>query len=352
MLAYAEIEDTKEIRRLNNSLSAKLRNALLHAEARTIGFPQGSFRAKVRFRSSCQGDVLYWSGGYDKTTAVNFFGHGAPRTKAQLNIDVQFNLPVVNFSRQSGGAFLRHLPSNSVILAHRGIVTLGHGRVAKSDLFGAMADPPREAATTAGTADFLLVGELESPTLIDDIDAFSSELRRALKMLKSNRKGPQKIADDRHLNRPAKIAAKLRSYFDEFSGQRLAGSGKKSIADCYHGTVVRAIRDGFDGSAQLLKSKAIDLTVLTSRRAFLFEAKTSADIQSVYTAIGQLAVHAPSVAEIAMDTPVVKVIVLPELPRDWLRNLIENKLDIRLLTFTRSAQGAIDIDGLNKLQTV
>jgi hypothetical protein len=149
VIDYAEIEDTRDIRRLNKALRAKLRNAMVHSETRIIGYPQG----------------------------------GMPGDKVPLYIDVQFNVPVVNFSRQSGGAFLRHLPTNSVILAHRGIVTLGHGRVAKSDLFGEMAATLREAETSAGSAEFLLVGELESPTLIDDIDPFSSELRRAARAL-------------------------------------------------------------------------------------------------------------------------------------------------------------------------
>ena len=50
-------------------------------------------------------------------------------------------------------------------------------------------------------------------------------------------------------------AAKLREYFDEFSGQRHMGGGKKPVADYYYGKVVRAIRDGFDGSASVLRAK-------------------------------------------------------------------------------------------------
>ncbi len=351
MIDYAEIEGPKEIRQLNAGLSKRLRKALTHTENRTIGYPQGSFGAKVYFRSSRGSDVFYWSKGSfdDESVAYNFFGHGVPGSKAPLNIDVQFNLQVVDFSRKSGGAFLRYLPTNSVILAHRGIATLGHGRVRKSILFTEM-DATLEAKTSGGMADFLVIGELESATLIDDIDEFSSELRRAARTLKSNSNGVQQ-SDQQGLSRQsAKLAARLREYFDEFSGQRRSGGGRKSIADCYHGKVVRAIRDGFDGSAKALKSVAIDLTVLTSRHAFLFEAKTSADTQSIYTAIGQLAIHTPRVAEIASGRPLVKVIVLPELPPEHLCRVIKDELGINLLTFTRSAQGDITVDGLKKLQ--
>lgn len=354
MIDYAEIEDPKEIRRLNAALSIRLRNALTHSETRTIGTPQGSFEAKVHFRSSSGSDVFYWSGGWsdDKAVAHNFFGHGVPGAKAPLYIDVQFNVPVVDFNRKSGGVFLRHIPTDSVVLAHRGIVTLGHGRLSKAMLFAEMAATLREANTSFGVAEFLVIGETESRTLIDDLDGFSSELRRAARALKSIRKDARSPVQHGTAKKTTVTAGKRRAYFDEFSGQRRAGSGKKSIADCYHGKVIRAIRDGFDTSAAALKSVPIDLTVLTPTRAFLFEAKTSADTQSIYTAIGQLAVHAPKVAEIAPGLPLTKVIVLPELPSDDLCAVIRNDLAITLLTFTRSAQGEISIDGLEDFQNV
>ena len=351
VVEYEEIEDPKEIRRLNAALSSKLKKSLKHSETRIIGYPQGKFEADVHFRPGSGSDVFYWSAGAsdNKKVAHNFFGHGEPGAKASLNIDVQFNLPVVDFSRDTGGAFLRHRPTDSITLAHRGIVTLGHGRIPKATLFGEMAATLREAETSGGIADFLIIGELESSTLIDDIDAFSSELRRAARTLKSNRS--RKSAKQGRSNRTARVAAKLREYFDEFSGQRCAGGRRKSVADCYHGKVVRAIRDGFDGTTTL-KSVAIDLTVLTSRRAFLFEAKTSADTQSVYAAVGQLAVHGPQVTAIASGLPLVKVIVLPELPSTHLCTVLKTDLGISLLTFTRSARGDIAIDGLKNLQFV
>src|ERR1700733_12926458 len=132
---YIEIDNPKEIRRLNNTLSSILKRSLPYKENRTIGYPQDKFDARVQFVSPVGSDVFYWSPGLskDKSTVSSFFGHGTPGAAASLNIDVQFNLPVVKFSRSMGGAFLRQLSSNEVILAHRGIVTLGHGRVSKAD---------------------------------------------------------------------------------------------------------------------------------------------------------------------------------------------------------------------------
>ena len=75
MVDYVEIEAPRDIRRLNNALTAKLRNAIVYSETRIIGYPQGSFEAKVRFLSSGGNEVFYWSAGAsdDKTVAFNFF---------------------------------------------------------------------------------------------------------------------------------------------------------------------------------------------------------------------------------------------------------------------------------------
>jgi hypothetical protein len=288
----------------------------------------------------------------DKNTAGSFFGHGEPGSNASLNIDVQFNLPIVQFSRRSGGAFLQHVSTNRVVLAHRGIVTLGHGRVPKADLFSEMAATVREADTRDGTDEFLLIGELESSTLVNDIDAFSTELRRSVRAIKGGKARAAKTgaAPKNRSNTSFTPSGRLRQYFDEFSGDRQLKARRKSVADCYHGTVVRTIRDTYDAATQTLKSQAIDLTVIKSNRVYLFEVKTSSDPQSVYTAIGQLTAHAPIVSDYFPGKTLVKVMVLPEQTNQRLCNLLKDHLHIRLLTFTRSAQGLITIKGLTHLK--
>lgn len=162
---YLEIEDPKELNRLNKDLSAKLTSKFKKIENRTIGYPVADFPAKVHFLSGVGKDVLWWANKQsdDKIKAENYFGHGSPGHNETLNIDVQFNIPVVKFSRKSGGAFLRHYQTREIVLAHRGIVTLGHGRIKKSALFSEMVATLREADTSRGNQKFLLIGELNSP---------------------------------------------------------------------------------------------------------------------------------------------------------------------------------------------
>jgi len=66
--------------------------------------------------------------------------------------------------------------------------------------------------------------------------------------------------------------------------------------------------------SSVLKSREIDLTAFSSKRAFLFEVKTSTAPQHIYTAIGQLIAHAAIVENHAKRLPLTKVIVLPANP--------------------------------------
>lgn len=352
---YIEIEGPKELNHLNRVLSSKLKDALGYGETRTVGYPQGSFRAKVRFLFGDGDGVFWWAGrlSKDKTVSRNFFGHGTPGNNASLNIDVQFNLPVNKFLRKLGGTFLRHIPTGTVVLAHRGLVTLGHGRIPKSALFAEMAATLREANTSDGTNEFLLIGELESSALVNDIDMFSSELRRTVKAIKAKsvgKKEPHESGSEAPQKVPTVLPSTLREYFDEFSGQRNLKDRRNTVADCYHGTVVRALRDAFVESSEVFKTREIDLIVRTAKKAFVFEVKTSADMQSIYTAIGQLFVHAPVVAHHVGDIPLSKVIVLPEHPIKRLYSTLTGHLGICILTFTRNPQGRIIINGLNQLR--
>jgi len=258
-----------------------------------------------------------------------------------LNIDVQFNLPLRAFSSRSGGTFLKHTRTGRMVLAHRGIVTLGRGRIKKAALFGEMAATIRHAETTSGVKQFLLIVELESPTLASEIGDFASELRRTVRTIKTG--------SGTRDHGTSGLRKKLSQYFDEPTGERTRKAVAASIADCHHGSVVRTLRDLFHADRNALKSQAIDLVISEAKEAFLFEVKTSADTQSIYTGVGQLLLHAPVVAaELGKRT--VRVLILPTRPRKHLCNILQNDLDIRVLTFVRSPKGRITINGLKGLR--
>lgn len=192
MLEYIEIESPKEICRLNNVLSATLKDALPCKEVRSIGYPGGTLRQEVWFRSDpgTGNAVFYWTPWLppkDNSQVGNFFGHGTPgSSNDQLNIDVQFDFKVVKFTRRMGGAFLQHVSTKKCFLAHRGILT---PRIPEADLFSKMAKWVREAKTGNHTKKLLVIDdEFESLTFIESIDEFSSKVRQIKEQMRSRKR--------------------------------------------------------------------------------------------------------------------------------------------------------------------
>jgi hypothetical protein len=350
MQEYVEIENVQKLFAYSKSLAKQLHSVMRHTERRTIGYPQGSFTSNVHFISNRGDDVFWWTGGRSDNREAwnNFFGRGKLGGNAALNIDVQINVPIGTFSRHMGGAFLHHRPTDSIIVAHRGIVTLGHGRVRRQELFTEMFSTLREASSDAGPHEFLLIGTMDSPSLVDDIETFATELRRTVKALSKDGSPTESGPATRLSTRKDNFAA-LGDYFDEFSGRRDIKARKNTVADCYHGTIVRALRDFFADHHDIRKTVAIDLVVSANDRVLLFEVKTASDPQSIYTATGQLAVHASGLAKRLKGKPIIKVMVLPELPAHHLHDVLKSGLDVCVLTFTRSDRGVIEIDGLKHL---
>jgi len=349
MPAWSEIKDLKEIATLNEQLHLKLRAALRHTEMRTIGTPGGSFIRKVRFQRSAGKDVFWWIGKLSKDgrSLHNNFGHGTPAALDPLTIDLQFNLPRKKFSRTRGGSFLRHDKTGIVMMAHRGIATLGHGRVKLDVLFENTDSSLLEANTSAGAKEFLPISNIDSPSLILDISRFSASVRRIVRG-QGQRKTSRNGGGERPPVRRGAGLTELRAYFKEYSGQRKTLNPRTVVAECYHGDVVAALRRALDKYPEPLKSREIDLVGYKGKKAFLFEVKTSADTQSVYTAVGQLAVHGATAAKSLGKLP-ERAIVLPQRPIPRLHEILTTKLGIRFLTFTRSPKGRVTISGLEGL---
>ena len=350
MSDYAEIEDPRQLAELNRRLSKKLSGTLRYSETRNVGTPNGTVSNNVRFLKPKGKEVFWWVGklSRDNNALHNAFGHGAPNSQGPLHIDVQFNLPIGTFLRTRGGAFLLSKKNGHVLMAHRGIVTLGHGRVPMDVLFAEMDATMLEADTSKGPKDFLVIDDIDSPNLIRRISIFSAQVRRTVRSLAARKANPNGRGTQSPIKGRSGLSG-LRAYFKEYSGQRKKFNPRTVVADCYHGDVVGALREALDTQPEPLKSREIDLVGYKGRNAFLFEVKTTADTQSVYTAVGQLAVHSKTVVKNLGKLP-EQTIVLPEKPIPRLYDILTSELGIRLLTFTRSPKGHVAICGLEKLQ--
>jgi hypothetical protein len=92
------------------------------------------------------------------------------------------------------------------------------------------------------------------------------------------------------------------------------------------------------------KSRAVDLAILGKRKSFLFEVKTSADTTSLYTAIGQLQLHAQALSKIFSGRPLKKVLVIPAAPKAHIQKALEQALGIYILTYRWGAKNAVNLD--------
>lgn len=351
-MQYREIDDIAEIRRLNAILHEQLTGSLSHSETRIIGYPAGHEKRKAFFNKSRGADTFWWAGWNSKAgNLINLFGHGVPgEMRSTLTIDVQFNLPSKKFNRRLGGAFLREVSSGKVVLAHRGIVTLGHGRFKRDRLFDAMGPAVFEASTSAGSKEFLLIAELESKSLLAEISSFAAHLRAVLQeLIVIDRDPVERTGSEQSVKDSERSFGKLRNYLAEFAGKRRSHKPKRVEPDCQHGLVVGALQEVFSSRGPTLNSVEIDLVAAGSEKTFLFEVKTSASTQSVYTAIGQLSIHQPMISQLYPKSAVQKVLVLPEKPMKRICAVLSEHLDIVLVTYHRPSKGKITFSGLNHL---
>ena len=104
-------------------------------------------------------------------------------------------------------------------------------------------------------------------------------------------------------------SGKIKFFSSEFSGKKKTGARNATKATVFHGLVVDRLKEWVDQSVPgglTFNTQKIDLALeINEALQRIYEVKTSADTQSVYTAVGQLYMHS------AGDADIEKWIVLP-----------------------------------------
>lgn len=345
-VAYREIEEIKLIRNFDKKLRAALTRKGPLYEDRTIGYPSGYTTRRVNFLSRGMGAIWYCRWGNPKGEIINLFGRGEYGAKQTLLIDLQFNYALDEVKKSLGGSFLEDTDTGEISLAHRGIITVIN-RIPKEVVFEAMASHAVDAQSGRRSAEFLLITDLDSKTLLNDIGEFAIELRDSVRVNAESTGANSKSNDDERKKVKKTGFDQLKDYFAEFTGQRKSHKPKRIYANSNHGKVVEELKKFF-GKEEVYKSRAIDLAVVEKKRTLLFEVKTSADTQSIYTAIGQLSIHASPTRQI-IGKPVVQVIVIPEHPMEHIVKVIANELKFRMVTYIIDKRGCVSFQDLDIL---
>lgn len=347
---YVEVTDHAQILRLLNRLDRLVKEKTLGGKMRTIGYPAGNISRSVHFATPQGPSSPWWYSGLDPKTRdrISLIGRGSHAAQTPLLIDLQFNFDATDFNRQKGGAFV--MRRGHAYLAHRGIVTRGNSRVPKALLLQE-ADVTRVQAASEVrpfTADLLLVAALDSSTLMADIGEFSAEMRRAANEVML----PQYVHPPLGMKAPMPTGGRspfdvtLSDYFDEFAGKTTSKRKVRVAMEWRHGHVVKALRNVLQNRGDVRKSIEMDLVVLKSNGEIdLYEVKTGADSQSIYSAIGQLVFHGAVLARLFPGKHIRRHLVLPLKLDKARRQAFCKQLGFEIVTFDMQASDVL-FDGL------
>lgn len=330
-----EITDVREIASAQHALERQLNSELRYKRTRKIGYPSGHFTTDVRFEASSGNDVMWWSGGVSDSgeNFFNFIGRGDPQSGAMLTIDLQVNLPARRFSRTHGGAFVRDNDTGEIFVAHRGIVTRGNSRVPKKVLLQEVDVTSRTVTSdvTPYSIDLLIAAPVDTNNLSHELREFALEIRRAANVF------GERGSATRHGNRSNSAAASwqkiLGDYFEEFSGSRTVVRSGTTTFNWRHGKVVGSLRKALAGRGQCYKSNLLDLALDMGDRISIFEVKTNASTQSVYTGLGQLFAHGALVKKEFPEKKMTRCLVMPARSLSRIHTDTCRALSIEVVTF-------------------
>jgi len=293
------VTDAREIERCQNALARALSRQLKKKGTLLIGHPGGSFTGEVYsnntlwFSSFKITDVpvkRYWNG----------FGLAIRQHGAQI-IVVEINPPVRGYTAQVSGLFAKDNETGAYLLLHRGRIGGGRKGIGKNAFADWFRGKWVEVAASDSRVDFaILVARLESPNIADQILAFVNEVALFKEEATSG-------ALTRHPRGPLQHTI----FNPEFHGKKKGHRSGTLDYESFHGLVVNKLAEKVRLAqgrirANIFNTRAIDLGVEIGRQLRqLYEVKSSADLQSLYSAIGQLTVHSCG------EPQVTKTIVIP-----------------------------------------
>lgn len=347
--SYSVVTDMASIKKYEERLGTRLKNALHHHRVRDIAYPGGRHVGDVFFEHQDGEDVRAWSPLKHDNKLGNFFIFGKPNAHDYLVIDVQLNFPSNFYERSLAGAFVVD-SSGEVFLAHRGHLTRGT-KLKKSDVLKEFAARSVWAEDADEKNELILICALEELELVNQLFDFAEEARDVATNLGNRRlhrptRPQQKTATppsdgtvpgDDDID-PNDVAMKLRDYFDEHSGEGNTSGYAGGLRVVAHGLIVKALEKALRESGKTQKSQAIDLAVIGKALVRLFEVKTSAKTTDVYTGVGQLLLHGEGIHE-ELKLKVQRFLVVPSQPNQAFVRHMSRSAGIAVITYEKTASG-------------
>ena len=287
---YQLLEGKSAINKAQRLLEATLRREFTERETKDIGWPSDR---RVGARVFGNGRFWYWTTRHDEGSKsaryLNWFG--LYNSRPGVGISAEINTPLTGRNGRLAGFFARDTSSGRTYLFHSGGVGGGAKGVGRTRFLAWSNNELQEVVDSGGGVRH---GVRVMP--VDGLDA----TRSAIAYLENVVEFKQAVRDGRTSNPSVLQREKeLRAYIKESTGRR-KWLRRTRVIDYVsrHGDVVDALKAWRESrplhrNSEVTNTRLIDLGVHANAKfSEVYEVKTSAGRTDVYTAIGQLAVHA------------------------------------------------------------
>jgi hypothetical protein len=319
------VEAIAEKTRLQKIVAKQLKTELNSIGVKAIGYPSGT----AHLKTFTNGDGRLWAAFnnlIDVKTPRYWNGFGIYSQSDQVQeISVEINIQTKKNTAKVAGFFARDPDSGDTFLMHSGKIGGGRPGIGKRSFLSWSTAPLYEVLDSEHRKRLgIAVARVGERKISENIWTFVQSVNRFKEVVISGA-----LSDD--------VLKKQKNDFEkyhaEFSGKK---QGKRKASFSYetrHGDVVEALRDECEASKaagnRVLNTRLIDLCVHNGQGVVeIYEVKTQADRQILYTAIGQLMTHS------SLDRhPPERFLLIPELgkvPRDIAETLKKLGISIRL----------------------
>ncbi|MGD9851185.1 MAG: hypothetical protein AB7T38_07950 [Nitrospirales bacterium] len=299
---FRVVSDKSTIKKCQQQLIAELKRAFPHSEWLRIGYSGGSFEDRVYYdRSLWFSSHLLPKGKEAKIPRYwNGFGVGKSEKSNQI-IVVEINTAIEGSDKTLSGVFARNQNTGQYFLLHRGGIGGSRKGIGKSSFTLWYKGPWAEITEPDETVDYAIpIGPIGGSRLLSGLKKFV----RAVDIFKKEVAG--KPLGPTWLN-----AIEIKSFHPEGFGRRTGKRNSIINYDSNHGQVVNQLEEWLKKQnimqfENTFNSRPIDLGVVANGAvSHIFEVKTSAKTQSIYSGIGQLIFHTKG------NNRIKKTLVLP-----------------------------------------
>jgi hypothetical protein len=337
MLQY--LEDREDVERSHRKLQATIKRVFSETATKDIGYPGGRERKAV---VATDGRYWFWTRDHRGSKVftkrrLNWFGILSERSGVPITVEV--NTTYRGRNDNAAGFFARAPGMGATYLLHSGRVGGGAKGVSKSSFLTWAAREKHELVDVIDSSGGIRKGLVVMP--VDGSTAAKSAVRY-IKLVsgfkQAVRNGEIRSKEFQRQQR------EFEGYFSEGRGRR---TGKRSSEIDYvtrHGEIVDALHEWRSSRplpkrSRIVNDVFIDLGVASDKSLIeVFEVKPRADRSSLYSALGQLLVHAGH--ELCSKT-----IVLPQNERlapDLAEALKRLKIEVIRFELTRDSVKILD----------